>query len=240
MEKNIKAEFEQLARNGCLDKIQKAIKEGLVDKDGDSAVNALYWAVANRHHQCVQALVGWGVNVNQSAMVTSATALHAAIEHGATEFVDDFVKRGACPLSKDARGVTPFHQAAEKGNAEALRIFIAQGVDVHACNEGYQAIHYAAWAGQLNCVKLLSEHGADINSRVDRYETPLQLSLEHKHVNVADYLISISGNSKILDDLMDWTEIKDHDVKKFAASYIEQKRLDLAVSSFERNEPLAF
>jgi peptide-methionine (S)-S-oxide reductase len=71
-----------------------------------------------------------------------------------------------------------FVQAALNGNAEALRMMLALGMDPTTVSERNQshatALHHAVWSGQIEAVRVLVEAGANL-ARVDEIHggTPL-------------------------------------------------------------------
>ena len=67
---------------------------------------------------------------------------------------------------------TALHQAASSGKVEDLDYLLKRTGNAHVnsrANSGYTPLHLAASSGHKDCVRLLIEHGADINT-VDEYE----------------------------------------------------------------------
>jgi len=96
--------------------------------------------------------------------------------------------KGADP----ARGIKPepttakvpdisIHDAAGKGNIEAVKQHIASGTDVNLKNDqlGMYSLHIAAMQGYKEIVELLIAKGADLNTK-DRYGmTPLDVVVDN-------------------------------------------------------------
>jgi hypothetical protein len=58
-------------------------------------------------------------------------------------------------------------------------------------------VHTAAKIGHLEIVRLLVDHGADVNSEWSEHSTtPLRQAIDVKHAAVADYLRSVGGLEK--------------------------------------------
>ena len=75
-----------------------------------------------------------------------------------------------------------FVQAARNGNADALRVMVALGVDPTTVSEGNQshgtALHHAVWSGCFDAVRVLVKAGADLSRRDTSYGgTPLGWAL---------------------------------------------------------------
>ena len=64
--------------------------------------------------------------------------------------------------------------AADAGSARTLKVLLDAGADVKAAVHGWTALHYAASAGQTECVKLLLKARAPLEARTRRAShTPL-------------------------------------------------------------------
>ena len=64
--------------------------------------------------------------------------------------------------------------AAEKGDIEAVKQYLAAGTDVNAMDKrGRTPLHFAAKRGQKELVELLIANGADVNAKTDLGNTPL-------------------------------------------------------------------
>ena len=71
-------------------------------------------------------------------------------------------------------GETPLHEAADKGDAESIRVLIEAGADVHAKdNRGHTPLHKAADKGDAESIRVLIEAGADIHAKDNEDRTPL-------------------------------------------------------------------
>ena len=79
-------------------------------------------------------------------------------------------------------------EAAKLGKAEAVRVMLLAGFDVDACH-GATAIHWAAWWGHLDIVRLLVGWGADTTIEDDEFHgTPLGWAEHANQHAVAEYL----------------------------------------------------
>ena len=82
-----------------------------------------------------------------------------------------------------AGGETALHIVAKWGDAEAIRVLVANGADINKAGEDSNTpLHYAAMLGKLEAVRCLAQLGA-VNSK-DRYgNTPADLAEDHKDVH---------------------------------------------------------
>ena len=85
--------------------------------------------------------------------------------------------------------------AAEKGNIEAVKQHLAEGVDVNAKDEliGRTPLHLSAMGGQNVIAELLIAKGADVNAKNDFGYTPLDVA--KRHPETADLLRKHGGKT---------------------------------------------
>jgi ankyrin repeat protein len=84
-----------------------------------------------------------------------------------------------------------------QGNAPAVNYLISRGADVDAISPiGRRPLHQAAFSLNLDMVKLLISHDADINALTDRkvggyelHETALELAAQRNNRQIVDFLV---------------------------------------------------
>ena len=84
------------------------------------------------------------------------------------------------------------HRAVEKNDIKALENLIAQGADLEAkSEEGWTALHLAAYQGKVDIIKKLVEAGADFNAITDEKKrlTPLHLTALGKQPQAASLFL---------------------------------------------------
>ena len=106
---------------------------------------------------------------------------HDIQKTGIQEFVRLFTKRNRTPLLA----------AATQGNSDAVQLLLVGGahVDLNDDAEHGNALCCAAKAGKLDIVRLLLNHGSDVNSRRGICASPLGFAIHHQHRDVADCLL---------------------------------------------------
>ena len=101
------------------------------------------------------------------------------------EIAGILIKSGANVNSKDIFLKTPLFNAVENNNKEVARVLveflISKGADLYAMTEkdGDSPLHYAVMKNNPELVKFLIEHGAYINVKNKKWETPLPVSYTH-------------------------------------------------------------
>ena len=86
------------------------------------------------------------------------------------------------------------HDAAAKGNIEAVKQAIAGGVDVGVKNDWSDPpLHCAAGGGHMEVAELLLANGADVNAKNKDNRTPLDKTIQRNHTKTADFLRKHGG-----------------------------------------------
>ena len=85
------------------------------------------------------------------------------------------------------------HDAALKGNIEAIRQHLAAGADVNAKDDwGKTPLHSTAEMGRKEIAELLIAKGADVNAMLlsgpHQGKAPLDIAIELKHTETTDLL----------------------------------------------------
>lgn len=130
------------------------------------------------------------------------TALGLAAFFGNTEVADLLLKNGADPnvASRNSMRVTPLHSAvANRDAARALaltRILLANDAKVNVAQEGgWTPLHQGAAHGQVEVLKDLLQHGADINAKSDDGQLPIDMALKGGHQEAAALLKQAASKS---------------------------------------------
>ena len=88
------------------------------------------------------------------------------------------------------------HEAAAKGDIEAVKQHLAAGTDVNAKIEGGGTpLHIATHLGHKEITELLIAKGADVNAKIEDGKTPLDLAIHLKRTETADLLRKHGGKT---------------------------------------------
>lgn len=96
---------------------------------------------------------------------------------------------------QEAHNPDNIHRAANRGDLEGLRKFLAEGIAVNVkadtfLEEGWTPLHYAAFGGRDEVVKLLLERGASVDARSQAGTTALHEAAWGGHAQIAELLIA--------------------------------------------------
>ena len=146
----------------------------------------------------VKKLLDGGADVDARAE-NGRTALHSAAFKGNAAVVTLLLEAGADADARNKKGETALHVAVVKGKADVVKLLLEAGADTEAkegkYGYGQTALHVAADSVNIRTnimlsggsvethaavVKLLLEHGADVNARDKNGHTPRTLA--HKAI----------------------------------------------------------
>lgn len=159
--------------------------------------HALLAAINRGHHEIVQMLVDKGAKVDGKSERYWDAFVKAA-EEGNQKTVQILIDHGV----NDQQGLGYILAGvAGLGNEERIRQLINDGADV---NEGageitYPAILNASAQGDPKIVKLLLDHGADVNVRCEYDGSALMAALYYEHQEAARMLIDNGADIDVQD-----------------------------------------
>jgi ankyrin repeat protein len=142
-----------------------------------------------------KALIDGGAPVNGAGY-----PLNAAARAGQTEMVAFLIQRGADVNARDLTGYTPLIEAViSPDGLEGMKILLAANAAPNAGDEPYgaNALHWAAYQGNVAAAELLLAVGMDIDVQGGRHDplcfaagsTPLHLAARYNQFAMVDYLI---------------------------------------------------
>lgn len=143
---------------GDLDKLRKFVEEdkaSLSTPDGNGYY-ALQWASLNNFPDVAQYIIEHGGDVNQNDNV-GQTALHWAAVRGSIAVADVLLQNGGRVEAADVNGYRAVHVAAQYGQTGFLNHIGAKyRADFDAVdNEGRSPLHWAAYKGYADTIRLL-------------------------------------------------------------------------------------
>jgi truncated hemoglobin YjbI len=116
------------------------------------------------------------------------TLLHDAAMAGEAELAEVLIRSGADPDAKEAEGHTPLYRAV---TGDVARVLLAAGatVDVASGPTRGTALHQAARRGCVSVAQALLDHGAAIEARDAKGETPLRRAVNCRQVQIVRLLV---------------------------------------------------
>ena len=151
-------------------------------REGWRSQTALMWAAAENHAAVVGPLVAGGADVDARSGA-GFTPLLFAVRAGHAETVDVLIAAGADIESALPDGTSPLLVAIINGRYDLAVRLLDQGADPTAAEQGWTALHQVVWTRRpnrhynnpaaiaagtvtdLDLVRILVAHGADVNAR---------------------------------------------------------------------------
>ena len=122
-------------------------------------------AAMKRDKQALRTLLQKKADVN-AKQVDGTTALHWAVRFDDIEMAELLIRADANVTAATRAGATPLQLAAVNGNAAMIETLIKAGADPNApvSKYGDTALMMAARTGKTDAIKVLLDHGVNINA----------------------------------------------------------------------------
>ncbi|KAJ8132969.1 hypothetical protein O1611_g657 [Lasiodiplodia mahajangana] len=120
-----------------------------------------------------------------------AVYLHAAAQEGREDVITALINYGTELHALTEDGYTPLHVATIRGKAGSTERLIQLGANLEfrERNLGSTPLHCAAQEGHIDIVRILSNHGANLQALRDDGLTPLHIAAYHGHTATVEELI---------------------------------------------------
>jgi len=188
----------------------------------NASPTAIIDAARAGNHFFVQLMIDNGADVNAQMAANKETALHKASRVGHLDIVDLLLANGANIRSVSVpTGETALHMASLMGHVSVVKTLLAHGAEVNSfwwrmeeaelkefvswtemSHSELFPLHMASFRGHLQIVKLLVEHGADVNCKVaprnkqPPQKSPLDHALVNDHQEVVEFLLANGAEQK--------------------------------------------
>jgi ankyrin repeat protein len=179
------------ARSGSRETVEHLVAWGgdVNAAEYERGQTALMWAVAQRHADVAALLLAAGADLNARTKVWrqlentagntnpignfrmahgGSTAMLFAARNGDIETVRVLLDYGANIGDVAASGTSALVVAAHSGHEALGKFLLEQGSDPNEAEAGYTALHAAVLRSEVELVRALLKHGADIDAVVER------------------------------------------------------------------------
>lgn len=193
------AEFRNVLRLGDVRKLRYALDKGASPNARDAGGNtALMLSSIYGDASCVRLLLDRGADVNATNGAGATALIRAAFDYDKTRVL---IERGANVNARSALGNTPLILAARPVQSHrTVELLLARGANAKATNNfGATALMAAAAGGNERSVRLLIEHGVNVQAQPGADEMGFVLGGGRSALMWAAF----SGNVSILKQLLD-------------------------------------
>src|SRR5207244_12800393 len=130
-------------------------------------------------------------------LVRQASPLRRAVLNGDARGLKDQLSRGANPNKRESDGFAPLHEAILFARIEIAQILLDAHADPDIRTGDFGPVPSNQWtplflavnAGRIDLVKLLLEHGAEVNVTDVDHKTPLYYAIARQNNDIADLLL---------------------------------------------------
>ncbi|XP_028989349.1 ankyrin repeat and SOCS box protein 3 [Betta splendens] len=197
--------------------------------------SACFLAAQLGHLAVVQLLLKARADVNQLTNDLSCP-LYAAVDGGHKEVVELLVRKGAeVNRTHTASCWTCLHQAVYKGYSDIVGILVnvcnLEAVDDHRISPLFVAAQY----GQLECLKVLADAGANVNTQAADLATPLLIASQEGHQACVDFLLDHGADPNIACS-NDWPQFPIHAAAEFGHIGILRRLIAVTDRSCDRSD----
>ncbi|KAJ7544664.1 hypothetical protein O6H91_09G088600 [Diphasiastrum complanatum] len=158
VEEELKDDVYTAAAYGVLDKLRRLVEQGgcSVSVPDAGGYYALQWSALNNRAAAAQYLLENGADVN-AVDQTGQTALHWSAVRGSIQVAELLLQNGANLEIADSHGYRITHVAAQYGQTALLyHVATKWGAEIDAVdNDGRSPLHWAAYKGFGDCIRLL-------------------------------------------------------------------------------------
>ncbi|KAG7215489.1 hypothetical protein INR49_003265 [Caranx melampygus] len=206
---------------GCVQEILSAVGAGssrscqaFVNSLTHEGESACYLAAQRGHLDVVRLLLRAHANINQLTNDLSCP-LYAAVDSGHKEVVELLVGKGAEVNRTHTESCwTCLHQAVYKGHSEIVRVLVSvcnlEALDDHRISPLFVAAQY----GQQECLQILVDAGADVNTQAADLATPLLIASQEGHQACVDFLLDHGADPNRVCS-QDWPQFPIHAAAEF-------------------------
>ncbi|UKZ71203.1 uncharacterized protein TrAtP1_012164 [Trichoderma atroviride] len=184
-------------RSACESLLELNAHPDIADDDG---LTPLFLACEHEAYEFVRLLLQYGADIG-AINPGGRTALHKSVK--SPGMMDILLEKGHGKHYvdiADAQHQTPLLLAAASGINKTVHCLLDANADLHQTDEnGYTALHFAAFGEHLETTKILIDRGADCNRKANNGRLPLHLAAERCHYDALEYLLPLTEDINALD-----------------------------------------
>ena len=187
------------ARNRDVAQIRTLLNQRVdVNVRSHDGATALLWAVHWNDLDAADLLIRAGADTNISNEFR-VTPLSLACTNRNAALVERLLKAGADPNTAIATGETPIITCAGTGSVDAVRLLISGGANINAKepSQNQTALMWAIAEHHPGVVRLLMEHGAELQARTKQGFTALHFAAREGDLETARLLLAAGSDVNV-------------------------------------------
>ncbi|XP_054898456.1 ankyrin repeat and SOCS box protein 3 [Poeciliopsis prolifica] len=197
--------------------------------------SACYLAAQRGHLAVVKRLLKVRADIDQQTNDLSCPVF-AAVDNGHTEVVKLLIRKGAQVKFMHTKSWwTCLHQAVYKGHSDIVRILVdVCNIEAHD-DHRISPLFLAAQYGQKECLEILINAGANVNTQAADLATPLLIASQEGHEACVDLLLS-HGADPNLSCSKDWPQFPIHAAAEFGHISILKRLIEVTDRTCDQGE----
>ncbi|KAL0427271.1 UNVERIFIED_CONTAM: protein S-acyltransferase 24 [Sesamum latifolium] len=189
------------AAYGDMEKLQRLVeREGCLVSEPDAlGYSALQWAALNNRMAAAQYIIEHGGDIN-ACDHQGQTALHWSAVRGAVQVAELLLQEGARLTVTDVNGYQTTHVAAQYGQTAFLYHIVTKwSANPDVCdNNGRTPLHWAAYKGFSDCIRLLLYLNASRGRQDKEGCTPLHWAAIRGNVEACTVLVQAGKKDDLI------------------------------------------
>lgn len=162
---------------------------------GEHKITPLMKAAWEGNEDIVNLLIKAGTKVNASSSDSKETALMNAVTRGYTPIVKALLAADGDINPRNAYGFNAFTLAVSSKNQEIAEILLKAGAKIEEGSSGITPLSFAASNGDLDMIRFLVKHGADVNHGAKSGgQTTLLTAIYGAQLDVVKLLIQLKAD----------------------------------------------
>lgn len=186
------------ALNGCVNCLRWLLSNGCEPNVRVEDMTALHFATFTDSADAVRILVEHGCRLEP-------TVLHSAVKSRAAGCIKLLLFKYKVDANKlDSMGLAPIHICADQGFSDCMYMLLSDDRTLINLKDYHEstALHLACESAQVECVKLLIEHNANVHAKNMKCQVPIHMAAKAQSVDCIDLLVKAGAdvNAPDIDD----------------------------------------
>ena len=156
----------------------------------------LYLAMQRGDIEQIERHIAWGSDLDRLDR-DGYTPLHVAVRNGRLAITRLLLKQGVDVDKEDARGHTPIYHAIYTANPRIADLLLQAGAKLHATSMLIELAHQGI--RERESVRYLVEHGADLEAKDEKGDTPLLIAIRQGNHKLAKHLVNFGADVTVTD-----------------------------------------
>lgn len=148
----------------------------------------LHYAIQNEHEDASKLLIDKGADVN-SVDNKNVYPIHRAINISSLSIIKHLIEHGADIDVKNNNGLNILSVVCCHNDIEIIKYLFKENQVNEQSHQKFTPLYFAIFKGNLDVVKFLIDHNADVNIKDEEGKTPIYTAVLKGYIHIVQYLI---------------------------------------------------